>query len=227
MSSRKKKSAQPAPTSAAPATAPGQTSISNLDFAERAGVLAFYVWFFWHYGGAFLKAVEQGRDTEWAVLPLIAESVTVFFLLIRRPAHTIAPSPLAWLLALVPTVLPLLVEYSGGGYFAGQPILLAGIASAIIVKIALGRSFGLVAANRGLQVAGPYRLIRHPMYFCYLLNHVGTWLLNPTVWNLGVYGVTWTLQIARIFIEEKHLSQDPAYREYRKVVRYRLIPGIF
>jgi protein-S-isoprenylcysteine O-methyltransferase Ste14 len=224
----KKKGAPPARTPPGPsATVPAK--YSRLDVLERVVVLAFYGWFFWDFGSAYMK--EPGLAS---ALPLISESVTVFFLIIRRPAQTISPSVIAWLLALLPTVIPLLVhpvrrpeEGLVNSYFLGPPFLFAGIGGAIIAKIALGRSFGLVAAHRGLRLSGPYRLVRHPIYACYLLNNVGTWLLNPSWWNLGVYLAAWCLQIPRIFVEEKHLSQDPKYREYQKVVRYRLIPGVF
>jgi protein-S-isoprenylcysteine O-methyltransferase Ste14 len=224
----KKKGAPPARTPPGPSsTAPAK--FNRLDVLERVVVLAFYGWFFWDFGNAYLDKPSLAR-----ALPLISESVTVFFLITRRPAQTISPSVFAWLLALLPTVIPLLVkpvERPEDGlvnlYFLGPPFLFAGIGGALIAKIALGRSFGLVAAHRGLQLWGPYRVVRHPIYACYLLNNVGTCLLNPTWWNLGVYVVAWCLQIPRIFVEEKHLSQDPKYRDYQKVVRYRLIPGVF
>ena len=231
MSSRKKRTAQTirTPAAAAPAAAPGTPAkFSRLDVLERFVVLAFYGWFFWNFGNRYL---DKG---EWATaLALVAESVTVFFLLIRRPASTISPSIRDWLLALAPTVIPLLVEPAARAdvlldtFFLGPPFLIAGTLGAVVCKFALGRSFGLVAANRGLQVSGPYRLIRHPMYACYIITHLGIWFANPTLWNLGVYAVTWALQITRIIVEEWHLSQDPAYRAYQKVVRYRLIPGVF
>jgi protein-S-isoprenylcysteine O-methyltransferase Ste14 len=226
MSSRKKQAVRPRAAVAASTTAAAR--FSRLDTLERLIVLAFYAWFFWNFGSAYL-------DTgDWrAALALIAESVTVFFLLIRRPANTISPALRDWFLALCPTVLPLLArpakpdEILLDTAFLGPPFLLVGTACAVICKFALGRSFGLVAANRGLRLAGPYRLVRHPMYACYIITHIGIWCFNPTLWNLGVYGSTWTLQIIRIIVEEWHLSQDPAYREYQKVVRYRLIPGVF
>jgi protein-S-isoprenylcysteine O-methyltransferase Ste14 len=227
MSSRKKHAAPlPKPASAAATQA---AQYSRLDVLERFIVLAFYVWFFWNFGSSYLD------KPAWpTALALVAESVTVFFLLIRRPASTISPAPRDWLLALAPTVLPLLVrplqrdeEPLLDSFFLGPPFLIAGTLGAIVCKFALGRSFGLVAANRGLQTSGPYRLVRHPMYACYIFTHLGIWFANPSLWNLGVYAATWALQITRIIVEEWHLSQDPAYREYQKVVRYRLIPGVF
>jgi protein-S-isoprenylcysteine O-methyltransferase Ste14 len=42
----------------------------------------------------------------------------------------------------------------------------------------LGRSFGLLPAQRGLVVVGPYRFVRHPIYFGYLIGHIGFLLVN-------------------------------------------------
>jgi hypothetical protein len=42
-----------------------------------------------------------------------------------------------------------------------------------------------------------------------------------------VYVICYSVQIPRILTEERLLGQDPRYREYQTVVRYRLIPGVF
>jgi protein-S-isoprenylcysteine O-methyltransferase Ste14 len=91
----------------------------------------------------------------------------------------------------------------------------------------LGRSFGLLPANRGLILRGPYRLVRHPMYFGYLLVHVGFLLLNPSLWNLMVYVAAYACQVPRLLVEERLLARDKSYAEYQQQVRYRLIPGVF
>jgi protein-S-isoprenylcysteine O-methyltransferase Ste14 len=94
-------------------------------------------------------------------------------------------------------------------------------------KVALGRSFGIVAANRGVVVGGPYRLVRHPIYLGYLVTHAGFLLSNWSLRNLAVYAAAYIFQVARIFAEERILLVDGRYREYFQSVRYRLIPGLF
>ena len=47
-----------------------------------------------------------------------------------------------------------------------------GLCLVIAGKLALGRSFGLVPANRGVVASGPYLLVRHPIYSGYLITHV-------------------------------------------------------
>jgi protein-S-isoprenylcysteine O-methyltransferase Ste14 len=104
---------------------------------------------------------------------------------------------------------------------------LAGLVVQVCAKIALGRSFGCVPAHRGLKLSGPYLLVRHPMYAGYLISHVAFLLVNPTPQNFLAYAVCYALQIPRLLAEERLLAIDPAYREYQKNVKSRLIPGVF
>jgi protein-S-isoprenylcysteine O-methyltransferase Ste14 len=91
----------------------------------------------------------------------------------------------------------------------------------------LGRSFGVVAADRGLRTGGPYRLVRHPVYASYLITEAGYVLQNPSVWNLGLLLIELLCQIGRIHAEERVLRQDPAWSAYAAKTRYRLLPGVF
>jgi protein-S-isoprenylcysteine O-methyltransferase Ste14 len=105
--------------------------------------------------------------------------------------------------------------------------MLVGLYVQISAKVFLGRSFGLVAANRGIKVTGPYRIVRHPMYAGYTIIHVGFLLSFPSLWNLVLYSTQLAIQMARLLREELLLNQDQSYRDYAARVRYRLIPMIF
>ena len=80
-----------------------------------------------------------------------------------------------------------------------------------------------MAANRGIMVGGPYRMIRHPMYAGYMLNQFGFLLDNPSAWNLAVYCVCWGMQIGRIvvdsFDEIDRQTTDNFFRLFSKVPR--------
>jgi protein-S-isoprenylcysteine O-methyltransferase Ste14 len=65
------------------------------------------------------------------------------------------------------------------------------------------------------------------MYAGYMVANVGFFLLNPSLRNAVIYAVGWSIQIGRIYREERWLSQDPAYRSYVEAVRHRLIPGVY
>lgn len=102
-----------------------------------------------------------------------------------------------------------------------------GILWVINAKITLGRSFGWLPANRGIVDTGVYRLVRHPIYFGYLVTHAGFLLANFNMQNTAVFASVYVAQLYRIFQEEKFLMQDESYRSYASRVRYRLIYGVF
>ncbi len=97
----------------------------------------------------------------------------------------------------------------------------------ISAKLALRRSFGLLPANRGVVVRGPYRVVRHPMYIGYLITDVGFLLPNFGIQNVILIALHFGVQACRIIREERVLSKDRSYREYMSRVRYRLIVGVF
>jgi protein-S-isoprenylcysteine O-methyltransferase Ste14 len=128
-------------------------------------------------------------------------------------------------------LLPLLAVAPQGASLlplvACEAVMVAGFALQFSAKLTLRRSFGVVAANRGVKASGPYRLIRHPMYAGYALTHVGFLLSGPALWNVAVYGATLAIAVRRILAEERVLREDEAYRALAAKVRYRLLPGLF
>jgi protein-S-isoprenylcysteine O-methyltransferase Ste14 len=93
-------------------------------------------------------------------------------------------------------------------------------------RFALNRSFGLVAANRGVKRGGPYRLVRHPMYLGYMTTQLGVLLSAFSFQLLALYTAAWACQILRIFEEEKLLMRDEQYKDLARIVRYRVIPKL-
>lgn len=181
------------------------------------------------YGWLFVRLVTSGLPNVqvWAVL--IAEATTLVFLLIRRPTEGISARLTDWLVAVVGTCAPLLLRPVTPPIDAdiGLLLILLGTGLAVVAKLILRRSFGIVAANRGVKVGGLYGLVRHPMYASYMVAHIGTLLLLPSLWNVGIYAVAWTALLFRIAAEERLLRQDPDYEAYCRRVRYRLIPGVY
>jgi protein-S-isoprenylcysteine O-methyltransferase Ste14 len=109
----------------------------------------------------------------------------------------------------------------------GASLQVAGIVWQIYAKASLRRSFGILPANRGVVCHGAYRFMRHPMYLGYLITDIGFLVTNFGLQNVLVYSVQLALQIGRILFEERLLSADAQYCEYRDVVRYRLLPKVF
>lgn len=177
----------------------------------------------------FLRDFNRtGRPT--SLFWMVSEGLVVLLLVFRRESKAVSRSPLDWAVALggsfaVLVVRPAEVSLIPDG--AGFVLQLLGTAFEVYGKAALGRSFGIVPANRGVIIRGPYRIVRHPIYLGYLVTHVGFLLSNWSAWNLAAYGATYVFQVLRIYSEERFLGQDEGYREYCDRVRYRLIPGIF
>ena len=198
-----------------------------LDLAERAFVLAVFTSFvhrmLWGHAGAI--SVITG-------LAVIGELLPVVYILLRAPSITLSQRPTDWAFGILGTVMPLLVRPVEGvqpliPVIACFLIMVAGLSLQIMAKLVLGRAFGIVAANRGVRVLGPYRLVRHPMYAGYTLTHIGFLLAMPSALNALFYATELTMQVARIFREERVLNEDAGYRAFAARVRYRLLPGVF
>lgn len=198
----------------------------NIDIIEKfiaAGLLTFFAI-------RFIPPVfEQG--TWLNIVLLAAEAMVVLFILLRRPSVAISNKPTDWLAGFGATSLPFFAVPVGTAPIVPAAlcglVMILGLAMSIGAKLTLRRSFGLVAANRGVVTSGPYRLVRHPIYAGYLLTHIGYILSGPNVWNIAIYGATTALQIVRILAEERVLKADPRYQEMCSKVRYRLVPFVF
>jgi protein-S-isoprenylcysteine O-methyltransferase Ste14 len=91
----------------------------------------------------------------------------------------------------------------------------------------LGRSFGLMPANRGVVSSGVYRVVRHPIYLGYLFTHVAFLFATPSTWNIAALLAADAALLMRAVCEEHTLSQDSQYRAYQQTVRWRVCPGLF
>ncbi|WP_348636116.1 methyltransferase family protein [Rhizobium leguminosarum] len=70
--------------------------------------------------------------------------------------------------------------------------------------------------------------MRHPMYAAALVLFVGIPLSLGSYWGLLAIPPALGGLVARLLDEEKHLVRDlPGYAEYRRKVRYRLLPGLW
>jgi len=101
------------------------------------------------------------------------------------------------------------------------------VALVIMGKLTLGRSFGIVPANRGVVARGPYNVVRHPIYAGYLISHVAFLVANPGPWNATVVVIGDGALIARALMEERVLSADATYQAYCRRVGWHLVPGVF
>jgi protein-S-isoprenylcysteine O-methyltransferase Ste14 len=171
-------------------------------------------------------------DGVYTSVPFAIEQalLTGMFLMRRRSTAT-SSRPRDWAVAALGGWLPLIVQphdsFSATFAAAGLGLQGVGLTITCVSFVCLGRSFGIVAANRGLKSGGPYRFVRHPIYLGHALTLTGFVLANSSLFNLVVYVVVCTFQLARIHAEERILVATSDYDSYRHGVRWRLLPGVY
>jgi len=194
-----------------------------LDCAERLLLILL--------AGPFLYAFAIALPMHPQFILLAAsEAMGVGLILIRKPGE-IAATPYAFAIAILGTALPLYVLPIGATALLPSWVTaiaaFAGLLVSVSAKLFLNRSFGIVAANRGIKRNGPYRLVRHPMYLGYIVTQASFLCAAFSLRNLLIYLFAWTFQVLRIIEEEKMLSRDPEYRMLSARVRFRLVPGVY
>jgi protein-S-isoprenylcysteine O-methyltransferase Ste14 len=151
--------------------------------------------------------------------------------LIRRPARAVSQRLGDWILAFAGTFGGVLFRPTGAhpvwGIDAGLGIQLFGLALCVVSFLALGRSFGFAAADRGLVRRGPYGLVRHPIYASYLLLQAGYVIQSISVWNVLVMVMVTGCNIGRSYAEDRILATNEEYGAYRTRVRWRMVPGVW
>jgi protein-S-isoprenylcysteine O-methyltransferase Ste14 len=177
----------------------------------------------------FARWQDTGRPVGLGAVLL--EGFTALLFVFRRSPQVTSGRALAWLAAPVGSFAMLLarpVAHPNEGPFGVfQLSQLLGFAVAIAALGTLGRSFGIVAANRGIKTGGLYGVVRHPAYLGYALSYLGYVCENPSLRNMTLLAVSSGAQLVRIDEEERMLARDSAYERYRARVRYRLIPRLY
>ncbi|MBS0386432.1 MAG: isoprenylcysteine carboxylmethyltransferase family protein [Proteobacteria bacterium] len=210
------------------ATAPSLRRIASLglDLIERLILIALF------YGLATRLVANYVATHNIAdLLALASEGMVVVLALIRRTPQAISFRIDDWAIAfggacatlfLRPvTMAPL------GPKEIGWLLQAIGFVGALWCKAALFRNFGVAPAIRGVEVRGPYALLRHPMYASYAIAQLGFLYAFPTLWNVAIIAVWAGLQLLRINAEERMLKTEPRYLAYAAKVRRRLIPWVY
>ena len=169
----------------------------------------------------------------WMLPSFLHELIISVGFLTRKPLRRTAPGFLPRIAAYSGTfIFPLFLTWAGKWHpqwlrlsaiqqiqEVGALLWVAGSLVGLWTVWTLRRSISLVAQARSLVTSGPYRLSRHPIYACYLLQYVGFWLAH---WNLtlGLVLLLWfALTAIRVHFEESVLQAEfPQYQEYQKAV---------
>jgi protein-S-isoprenylcysteine O-methyltransferase Ste14 len=209
------------------ALAPARLDAERLgDILSRAVIIVLFSFMAVRFGADFL---QTARVTN--LLLLISEMLVVALTVLRRTAATVDRSMRARLLTTMSLLGPPLVQPGHVSPMLGQAMTVTasviGLGIVIAGKVTLGRSFGLMPANRGIVCTGIYRVVRHPIYLGYLITHVAFVFANPSAWNVSVLMIGDAALLLRAVCEEQTLARDTRYQEYQQLVRWRVCPGLF
>ncbi len=160
----------------------------------------------------------------------IEQGLLVGLFLTRRRARATSRRLIDWVAAVggwLPFAFMPADNVARGLATSGTAVQMVGLSLTIVCFMALGRSFGIVAANRGLKVNGPYRIVRHPIYFAHVVTMTGFVLANLHAYNVALFAIIMAFQVYRMNAEERVLTETGDYSQYASRVRWRLIPGVY
>ncbi|GGF14356.1 protein-S-isoprenylcysteine methyltransferase [Aliidongia dinghuensis] len=114
-----------------------------------------------------------------------------------------------------------------GAHIASTCLILTGNALCVYVLSHLGRSFSIMAEARKLISNGPYRVVRHPLYFAEQVAIIGVFIQYASVMAAVLIAIHFSFQLRRMFNEERLLRATfPEYAAYMSHTA-RLIPAIW
>src|SRR2546423_974037 len=147
---------------------PGLRRVGSL--LARGILIATFLMFAW---ANFVHWRSTGEPSGLGTTLLEGWAAVLF--LVRRPADRLSLRPLAWLAAPIGSFAMLFARPAAGGLapVVCELLQLFGVLLAFVSLATLGRSFGLVAANRGVKTGGPYRLVRAPAHTAALIASPG------------------------------------------------------
>jgi protein-S-isoprenylcysteine O-methyltransferase Ste14 len=195
------------------------------DLGARATISALFVVLAVRIGAEFQKT---GHLT--GLLLLVSELLVVLLTVVRRPAVVVDRALLTRVVAGVSILAIPFIRPTGDAVLPDAlTAALSAVGLLIIItgKLTLGRSFGLMPANRGIVCRGIYQLVRHPIYAGYIVTHAAFLAAHPTAWNLALLVAGDAALLVRATYEERTLALDREYEAYLAKVRWRVAPGLF
>lgn len=129
------------------------------------------------------------------------------------------------------TLIAFLAWYGGVfGDWLSNAVLVVGILLGLWAVVTMRFRVNIlpeVRVGQSLMIAGPYRLMRHPMYTAVLLITLA-WVQHRTdSISLIVWGMLLADLLAKLQYEESELrAKFPEYEAYAKKTK-RLIPGVY
>ena len=162
---------------------------------------------------------------------LVYNTLLLFMFLTRRESKQTSGKMLDWLIPIGTVAASMLLRPVATAFHAfaltGAIIQTIGICAVVLALGSLGRSFGVIPANRNVKISGAYSFVRHPLYAAEILFYTGFIIGHPSMRNFVLFLVIVLGQMWRAVSEEHLLLNDKKYKDYFSSVQYRFIPGIF
>ncbi|MEE9240542.1 MAG: DUF192 domain-containing protein [bacterium] len=206
-----------------------QTESSKRPFLNRRFLVNLILCAVWVFFAAHLvPRLLTGNAGPSAYLLFVVNSCTAFLFLTRREEKRVTKEVTDRLI----TVICILTGFSlrladdASIISSGMESALSTVSLVLVFAayLSLGRSFGLIPADRGLKLGGMYNFVRHPLYGGEMLNILVFLLANFTIRNFTfTVGVFLALHL-RALAEERLLAYEPAYQAYCRQIRKRYIP---
>jgi len=220
-------------------------------------VLKAVVIFAWFVGSLFIAAGRLDWLRGWIWASFFVVGIAAIGLIVRRRNPQVLEARSKWrapqdtkrfdkifLAVYLPLVLihPAIAGLDACRYrwtsipfaFVYPGVLLLYGALALIVWALVVNPFAeasvRIQSDRGQTAitAGPYRLVRHPMYVGMIVMYVANSLILGSVWALGLSAVLAALVIWRTAQEDRTLRDELiGYQNYAARTRYRLLPGVW
>jgi len=177
----------------------------------------------WIFLASYRLGVSWKMGSLFPLFLALQSGMIAYFLATRSKPFKNSPiyqQIFAWFAVIDPWFL----QIKGNCTSIFENLAFLGVLLTLWALLNLKRSFGIAPADRGLVVSGPYKYIRHPMYSGEMLTILGGALGCISVWNLFVVVATFLIFYMRIIWEERIIK---GYNEYKRKVRFRLIPYVW
>jgi protein-S-isoprenylcysteine O-methyltransferase Ste14 len=157
-------------------------------------------------------------------------SITLVFLL-RHPSKLTSRNVGDWIAAIGGTFITYLYTSQAKPIYSfvvptAYVVMIVTAFLSTICIINLGRSFGIVPANRGVKTELLYGIVRHPLYLLYTIYDLAVISLAFSLHNCYICILHALFSYLRAKREENILIRDGAYKEYCSKTPYMFLPGI-
>ncbi len=206
----------------------------GLFFAFSAGIYG-------HNAGAALKHVDMSHLDAASISEGLSIFTSGLYTLMIACLYVLRLRPVNKFAGFFPSVAAILggflmfglvwfkprMDLPLGVQVAASILVLLGNAMAAYTLTHLGRSFSILPEGRRLVTAGPYKIIRHPLYVAEAIATFGTMIMFLSTGAVVLVVAQTLLQLARIHYEERVLTKT--FPEYKKYAQHtaRLIPRVY